>query len=337
MSLIAGIVAAAALSASRSAGRARAGSAVEPGTPIVLLVTAAGIALTGLLLEALFRSARLQSLQAYDAWAFWVPKAKAIFFFDGLDAQVFTTAAGPDVPAARADPRRGRLPRDGRRRTSSPCTCSSGSSSSVRSPRSPGCLHRHVPAWLLWPSLLLVLVVPRFGERLLAPQADVLVDVLFVVGALLARALAARPATAGGSRPRQCCSPGATLTKREGLLFSRPACSRPRSSLVAAAGAALAAPRLVAVVVVAAASRGGSGSGRTTSPARRRRRLGAGALDGRSTRCGSRSTFSSNERSGRWCRSSRLIAVAAALVWGDRRVAGLLGARRACVPRAASG
>ena len=63
-----------------------------------LLVTAAGIALAGLLLEALFRSARLQSLQAYDAWAFWVPKAKAIYFFGGLDEQVFTTTPGPTYP-----------------------------------------------------------------------------------------------------------------------------------------------------------------------------------------------------------------------------------------------
>ena len=63
-----------------------------------VLVSAGGVALTGLLLEALFRSARLQSLQAYDAWAFWVPKAKAIYFFGGLDAQVFTTFPGPTYP-----------------------------------------------------------------------------------------------------------------------------------------------------------------------------------------------------------------------------------------------
>ena len=54
------------------------------GTPM-LLVSAAGIALTGLFLEALLRAARLNSLQEYDAWAFWVPKGKAIFFFDRLD------------------------------------------------------------------------------------------------------------------------------------------------------------------------------------------------------------------------------------------------------------
>ena len=70
----------------------------RPGHRLSLFVTAAGIALVGLLLEALFRSARLQSLQAYDAWAFWVPKAKAIYFFGGLDEQIFTTSAGPTYP-----------------------------------------------------------------------------------------------------------------------------------------------------------------------------------------------------------------------------------------------
>src|SRR6185436_15640149 len=40
-------------------------------TTAALLTTAAGVALTGLLLEAWFRAVRLQSLQAYDGWAFW--------------------------------------------------------------------------------------------------------------------------------------------------------------------------------------------------------------------------------------------------------------------------
>ena len=74
-----------------------------------------GIALAGLFLEALFRAARLQSLQEYDAWAFWVPKGKAIYFFDGLDAHVFTTTPNASYPPLQPDPRRGGLPRDGRR------------------------------------------------------------------------------------------------------------------------------------------------------------------------------------------------------------------------------
>ena len=120
---------------------------------LILLVTAGGVALAGLLLEALFRAARLQSLQAYDAWAFWVPKAKAIYFFGGLDEQVFTTWAGPTYPplvpivdAAAFHAMGGAdvvtfhlqfwflAPR--RRRRARRLLC------------------RRVPAWLLWPSLL---------------------------------------------------------------------------------------------------------------------------------------------------------------------------------------
>ncbi len=63
-----------------------------------VLVTAVGVALAGLYLEALFRAARLSSLQAYDAWAFWVPKGKAIFYFGGLDEHVFTTTPNSSYP-----------------------------------------------------------------------------------------------------------------------------------------------------------------------------------------------------------------------------------------------
>ena len=161
------------------------GFARGPGlTTLALLVTAAGVALVGLLLEALFRAARLQSLQAFDAWAFWVPKAKALYFFEGLDEQVFTTSAGPTYPPL--------LPI-----VDAAAFHAMGSVDVVTLHLQfwflllgavaalAGCLYRHVPAWLLWPSLLVVLVVPRFGERLLTPQADVLVDVFFVVAALL--------------------------------------------------------------------------------------------------------------------------------------------------------
>ena len=91
------------------AGRLR-GAGFDGGRPRarrghpILLVSAAGVALAGLFLEALFRSARLQSLQEYDAWAFWVPKGQAIFFFDGLDAHVFTTAPNATYPPLQPDP-----------------------------------------------------------------------------------------------------------------------------------------------------------------------------------------------------------------------------------------
>jgi hypothetical protein len=216
-----------------------------------LLVTAVGIASAGLLLEAFFRSARLQSLQAFDAWAFWVPKAKAIYFFGGLDEQVFTTSAGPTYP-----PLVPILDAAAFHAMGSVDTISLhlqfwflvvGAVAALA-----GCLYRHAPAWALWPSLLAVLVVPRFGERLLTPQADVLVDVFFVVAALLL-ALWLRDGRGWRLAVVAVLLGGATLTKREGLLFAVVALG---AAFVAAPGRRRQAWRPLAVVlgVVAAAA-----------------------------------------------------------------------------------
>jgi hypothetical protein len=214
------------------------------------LATAAGIAATGLVLESLFRAARLQSLQAYDAWAFWVPKAKAIYFFGGLDEQVFTSLPGPSYPPL--------LPI-----LDAAAFHAMGSADVVTMhvqfwllvaggvAAVAGCLHRHVPAWLLWPSLLLVLAVPRFSGHLLIPQADVLVDIFFVVATLLV-ALWLRDAEGWRLGSAALLLGAAALTKRGGLVFG--ACV-----LLVAFGASSARrrrewPRLVAVVAVVAAS-----------------------------------------------------------------------------------
>ena len=194
-------------------------SAVGPRlTTLALLVTATGVALVGLLFEALFRAARLQSLQAFDAWAFWVPKAKALYFFQGLDEQVFTVSAGPTYPPL--------LPI-----IDAAAFHAMGSVDVVTLHLQfwfllvgavaalAGCLYRHVAAWLLWPSLLVVLVVPRFGERLLTPQADVLVDVFFVLAAVLV-ALWLDDGQGWRLAAAAVLLAGATVTKREGLLFA---------------------------------------------------------------------------------------------------------------------
>jgi hypothetical protein len=64
-------------------------------------ITLAGAAFGALLIvyaEALFRSGRLAGLYEFDGWAFWVPKAKAIYFFGGLDHQFFSELPGPSYP-----------------------------------------------------------------------------------------------------------------------------------------------------------------------------------------------------------------------------------------------
>jgi hypothetical protein len=183
-----------------------------------LLVTAVGLALSGLLLEALFRSARLQSLQAYDAWAFWVPKGKAIYEFGGLDEQVFTTFPNamypPLVPIADAAAFHAMGSADVITFHLQYWFFVVGAVAAIV-----GCLYRHVPAWLLWPPLVLVLAVPRVASGLLTPQADVLVDVLFVTAALLL-ALWVRDGRGWRLAAAAVLLAGAGLTKREGLLFA---------------------------------------------------------------------------------------------------------------------
>ena len=219
LSLAAGAVAAG--TAGALLGRARPGRAGEPGrnaSAAAVLVTAVGVALSGLLLEALFRAARLQGLQAYDAWAFWVPKGKAIYEFGGLDEQVFTTFPGPTypplVPTIDAAAFHAMGGADVVTLHLQYWFVVVGAVAGIA-----GILHRHVPAWLLWPPLVLVLTVPRIASGLLAPQADVLVDVLFVVGALLV-ALWLRDARGWRLAAAAVLLAGAGLTKREGLLFA---------------------------------------------------------------------------------------------------------------------
>jgi hypothetical protein len=66
--------------------------------PRVGLPTAACLVLAGIYFEALFRAGRLAGLQEFDGWAFWVPKAKAIFYYGGLDTQFFRDLPGPSYP-----------------------------------------------------------------------------------------------------------------------------------------------------------------------------------------------------------------------------------------------
>jgi hypothetical protein len=297
-------------------------------SPFAVLVTAAGVSLSGLLLEALFRSARLQGLQAYDAWAFWVPKGKAIYFFGGLDEQVFTTFPGPTYP-----PLVPILDAASFHAMGGADTITFhlqfwffvlGAVAAIA-----GLLYRHVSAWLLWPALLLVLTVPRVASHLLVPQADVLVDIFFVVGALLV-ALWVRDGRGWRLAGAAAVFAGASVTKREGLLFAA-------AALVVALAASfgrrrVAWPSLVAVgalVAVAAIPwrlwyRSHGLGGEAPSDA-----VLGGSLDRvlDSLRLSADAFFDTTLWS--VVPVVALIAVGAALVWGDRRlgafVAALLG------------
>jgi hypothetical protein len=148
------------------------------------LVAAAGVAVAGVYLEALFRSARLQGLYSFDGWAFWVTRGKAVYFFDGLDEQVFAAVPNPSYPPV--------LPI-----LDAAAFHAMGSADVVTLhvqywllavgfvACAAGLLARRVPPWILWPSLVLAFVLPRMRSSVLAAQADIPLDYFVVGGALL--------------------------------------------------------------------------------------------------------------------------------------------------------
>jgi hypothetical protein len=82
-----------------------------------------------------------------------------------------------------------------------------------------GLLSPRVSAWILWPLMLLALTAPRIGSRLHIPEADLLLDYLFVSAALLMFLwLAERERWVLTTAGILLC--GVVLTKREGLLLT---------------------------------------------------------------------------------------------------------------------
>ena len=135
-------------------------------------------------LEALFRAGRLAGLSAWDAWAFWVPKAKAIYFFGGLDEQFFRELANPSypplVPALEAAAFHFMGSADVVTLHLQFWFLACGFVAAVASLLAP-----RVHPFALWPCLLLVLVAPRVVGRNLDPQADFILDYFFALAALL--------------------------------------------------------------------------------------------------------------------------------------------------------
>lgn len=199
----------------RGRGRPRGGSV---GAGNSLIVTAVGISATGLLIEGLFRAARLSGLYAWDAWSFWIPKAKAIYYFGGLDEQFFTTLPGSSYPPL--------VP-----------VLDAAAFQLMGSPdvvtlhvqywffgaafiwALAGILAERVPAWILWPFVLLLLVAPRIGRRFHISEADLLLDYFFVLAAVLvAFWILDRARWRLVVASLLLC--GMVLTKREGMLLA---------------------------------------------------------------------------------------------------------------------
>jgi hypothetical protein len=182
-------------------------------------LAAAGLAaLVVVYLEALFRSARLSGLNAWDAWSFWVPKAQAIYVFGELDEQFFSELANPTYPPF--------VPT-----LEATAFTFMGSADVVTLHVQfwfllvgfvgavAGLLAPRVSPILLWSLLLLVLVSPRVVGRTLDPQADFTLDYFFALATLLVLFWLLE------RQPWQLASAtvflGAImLTKREGLLLA---------------------------------------------------------------------------------------------------------------------
>lgn len=183
-----------------------------------LYVTAAGVALTGLLLEGFFRASRLAGLYEWDAWSFWIPKAQAIYLRGTLDVWFFTTLPGSSYPPlvpvldAAAFQLMGGV--DVVTLHVQYWLLGAGFVWAVA-----GTLAERVPAWILWPSMLLLLVAPRIGPRLQVTEADLFLQYQFVLAALLiALWLTDRESWRLVLATALMC--GMVLTKREGVLLA---------------------------------------------------------------------------------------------------------------------
>jgi hypothetical protein len=182
------------------------------------LVAAAYGALVVVYAEALFRAGRLAALSNYDGWAFWVPKAQAIYYLDRLDERFFRDLPNPTYPPLLPSLEAAAFHAMG---SADVVTLHlqfwfflTGFVAAVA-----GLLAPRVHAALLWPVLLLVLVAPRVVARALEPQADFFLDYLFALAALLV-ALWLVERQAWLLWAASLFLAGAMLTKREGQLLA---------------------------------------------------------------------------------------------------------------------
>jgi hypothetical protein len=181
------------------------------------IVAAVGVAAVGVYLEILFRAGRLQGLFAWDAWAFWVPKGKAIYYFGGLDHELFRTLANsrypPLLPIVDAAAFHFMGAADTTTLHLQFWFFAVGFVAAVA-----GILWGRVQPWILWPFLLLLVVAPRISANVLTPQADFLLDFWIAVGALLLF-LWIRDRSGWLVATTTILFAGAVVTKREGLLL----------------------------------------------------------------------------------------------------------------------
>ena len=178
-------------------------------------------ALTAVYLANMLRAARLQSQfvwPEWDVWNSWTTKAKAIYFFGGLDESLSATFFMPGYPILVPTLEAAAFHFMGAADTTllhvQFWALIAGFVAAVA-----GLLRPTVPLAILWPFLLLLVVLPELNLHGLAPQADFALDVWFATAALCLALWISR------REPWLLVSAAVLLaaaasTKREGLLFA---------------------------------------------------------------------------------------------------------------------
>lgn len=182
--------------------------------PILGLAVAA---LAAVYLGALLQAAWQRGLTGWDAWAFWTPKAQAIYYFGGLDEQLFRMLAGATYPLLVPEVQALAFEFMGSANTVAVhvqiWALLVGFVGAVA-----GLLRPQVPHILIWPFLTLLLLTPEASYRLLFPGGDFTLQYLFVTAAL-SLILWLRRSEWWLLACAAILAAGAMATKREGQLF----------------------------------------------------------------------------------------------------------------------
>jgi len=189
----------------------------EPQSWPAYVLGAVFLALVIVLLEALFRSGRLQGLFGWDAGSFWVPKAHALFATGGLDEAHFSTLPGPGypplVPVLQASAFEFMGSVDVVALHTLYFTLIVGFVAAA-----PRLLRLLASAVAIWGALLLVLAAHRVVADGLTPQGDMILDI-YVALAVAAVALWIDRGEWHSIAFATIFLVAAVLTKREGLLL----------------------------------------------------------------------------------------------------------------------
>jgi len=201
-------------------------------------------------LQAYLRLAHTQPLAAWDAWAFWTPKAMLIFYDRGLDPEYFPTFAGPSYPLVVPALKGAAFHLEGAPDVVAIHTLFAALAAAFVF-AVVGLLRPRLPLVLLWPFAALLVVLPEFTRRALHPQADLTLDYFFVLAAL-ALGLWIVEREAWLLPLAAIFLAAAANTKREGQLLA--VCLLVAAAAATWRGRRYAWPRLAAVAAVGVAS-----------------------------------------------------------------------------------